>query len=282
LLQPYEALRSLNVDSVRHIIDLARLGTVQTHIHHLSTWSVPHLQTWSTSHRTRPHETVATEGSARHFTPEASSRFGYFKSRWVAERLMEAAAQRGFPVTIYRASAATGSTATGVPEPKDDFIRTMILSMVRAGAIPSLSPATDDRPFVADFVPVDYLTESFHALAMAGDAPQDRSTEAAFYHLSNPSALPISELPGLVGHLLGRDDLAGKVLPVAEWLDTVSRMDESPEARVRWEVLREYFDLGHHMFALDVRQTHDELRAMGVANCPPVQVEYLRKMLESS
>ncbi|KAA8649458.1 putative Nonribosomal peptide synthetase [Aspergillus tanneri] len=280
LLQPYDALRSLNVESVRDVIDVARLGAVQTHIHHLSTWSVPHLQTWSTSQRTTPQKTIAGEGSASHFTPEASNRFGYFKSRWVAERLMEQAAERGFPVTIYRASAATGSSVTSVPEPKDDFIRTMILSMVQAGAVPDLTQA--DLAFVADFVPVDYLTEGFHALATSGLQPPIDGKEATFHHLCNPSPLPISRLPSLVGEILAEPGRAGKTLPVAEWLETVSRMDDSPDARVRWEVLSEYFDLGHNMFALESSKTREKLRRLGVVECPPIGAEYLRTMLESS
>ncbi|KAI9042421.1 putative LovB-like polyketide synthase [Aspergillus affinis] len=277
LLRSYDALRTLNVSPVRDVIELASLGAVQTHVHHLSTWSVPHLQTWSTSQRTAP-ETVANEVTAGHFTPEASNRFGYFKSRWVAERLMEKAAERGFPVTIYRASAATGHRATGVPEPKDDFIRTMILSMVRAAAVPDL-PQTD-RPFVADFIPVDYLTQGFHALATSAiHSPQETTKEATIHHLCNPSPLPVSHIPEFAGHLLAPSDREGRIMPVAEWLETVSRMDDSSDAQIRWEVLKEYFALGHNMFALESAQTRQNLGRLRVDECAPVGEEYLRNML---
>ena len=279
LLQSYDALKLQNVDSVRDVIDLSRCGSAQAHVHHLSTWSVPHLQGWSTSKRLFPHRTVTSESSSGHFVPENSNRFGYFKSRWAAEQLMEKAAQRGFPVSIYRASAATGSVVTGVAEPKVDFIRAMILSMVQSGAVPSLP--TNGHDFVADFVPVDYLTDAFHALATSELTPPSPGTGATFYHICNPSPLPISQIPSLVGEIYEQPDRAGKTLPVAEWLETVSSMDKSPDAQLRWEVLREYIDLGHNMFALDTEETREALAKLDV-ECPPMDVAYLQRMVKGS
>jgi thioester reductase-like protein len=212
--------------------------------------------------------------------PENNNRFGYFKSRWAAEQLMEKAAQRGFPVTIYRASAATGSVVTGVAEPEVDFIRAMILSMVQSGLVPSLPTNGDD--FVADFVPVDYLTDAFHALATSELAAPSSRTGAIFYHICNPSPLPISQIPSFVGEIYEQPGRAGKVLPVAEWLETVSRMDMSPDAQLRWEVLREYFDLGHNMFALDSEETRGVLAKLDVDECPPMDAAYLQRMVKSS
>jgi amino acid adenylation domain-containing protein/thioester reductase-like protein len=280
LLQSYDALKLQNVDSARDVIDLSRCGSVQAHIHHLSTWSVPHLQEWSTSKRLFPNRTITSESSSGHFVPENNNRFGYFKSRWAAEQLMEKAAQRGFPVTIYRASAATGSVVTGVAEPEVDFIRAMILSMVQSGLVPSLPTNGDD--FVADFVPVDYLTDAFHALATSELAAPSSRTGAIFYHICNPSPLPISQIPSFVGEIYEQPGRAGKVLPVAEWLETVSRMDMSPDAQLRWEVLREYFDLGHNMFALDSEETRGVLAKLDVDECPPMDAAYLQRMVKSS
>lgn len=277
LLQSYHALKTQNVDSVRDVIDLSRCGNGQAHIHHLSTWSVPHLQGWSTSERSFPDQTISSERSSSHFEPETSNRFGYFKSRWAAEQLMEKAAHRGFPVTIYRASAVTGSVLTGVAEPKEDFIRAMVMSMVESGLVPSLP--TEGGDFVADFVPVDYLTTTFHALATSQLTPLPPNSAAAFYHICNPSPLPIVGIPDLIGEIYNENDRAGKVLPVDEWLETVARMDESLDAQLRWEVLREYFRLGHNMFALDSEASRKVIANLGVDECPPLDAAYLRRMV---
>ncbi|KAJ3499830.1 hypothetical protein NLG97_g19 [Lecanicillium saksenae] len=280
LLKSYHALKPQNVDSVRDVIDLSRCGSGQAHIHHLSTWSVSHLQGWSTSRRNFSDEIISAERSASHFEPEASDRFGYFKSRWAAEQLMEQAAQRGFPVTIYRASAVTGSMATGVAEPKDDFIRTMIMNMVEYGVVPSLPARGSD--FVADFVPVDYLTDTFHALATSQLTPLPPSYAAAFYHICNPSPLPICDIPAIISEVYGEIDRVGKHLPIDEWLETVARMDGSLDAQLRCEVLREYFRLGHNMFALDSRESQGVIAKLGVDECPPLDAAYLRNMVKGS
>ncbi|KAJ6780946.1 hypothetical protein PWT90_05373 [Aphanocladium album] len=277
LLKSYNTLKRHNVDSVRDVIDLSRCGSVQAHIHHLSTWSVPHLQGWSTSTRSFPEKTISAERSASHFKPETSNRFGYFKSRWAAEQLMENAAQRGFPVTIYRASAVTGSVVTGVAEPKEDFIRAMIVSMVEHGLVPSMPAQGGD--FVADFVPVDYLTDTFHALATSQLTPLTSTSATAFYHICNPSPLPIAKIPSLLSKIYDETDRVGKVMPVDEWLETVARMDESLDAQLRWEVLREYFILGHNMFALDSEESRRFIAKLGVDECPPMDEMYLRRML---
>lgn len=279
LLQSYHVLKPHNVDSVRDVIDLSRCGG-QAHIHHLSTWSVPHLQGWSTSKRNFPEQTISAEGTASHFEPETNNRFGYFKSRWAAEQLMDKAAQRGFPVTTYRASAVTGSVVTGVAEPKEDFIRAMVMSMVESGLVPSLP--TQGGDFVADFVPVDYLTDTFHALATSQLSRPPPNSAAAFYHICNPSPLPIVKIPDLIGEIYNENDRTAKVLPVHEWLETVARMDESLDAQLRWEVLREYFTLGHNMFALDSEETRKAIAKLGLDECPPLDAGYLRRMVRAS
>ncbi|KAL2869028.1 uncharacterized protein BJX67DRAFT_379511 [Aspergillus lucknowensis] len=281
LLRSYDALRESNVAPVHEILRLASLGRFNTHIHHLSTWSVPHLQTWSTSTSTTTSNGItANESSARHFTPEPTDRLGYFKSRWAAEMLMENAAARGFNVTIYRSSAATADTRTGVPEPRDDFIRTMILSMLQAKAIPEL-PARE-RPFVVDFVPVDYITRGIQALSRREtrrqpEAATEMKASAAIYHLSSPAPLPIEDLPGVMEEIDGE---GGRCLSVDAWFEAVSRMDGSPDAQVRWAVLKEYFDLGHLMFGLDTEKTRSVLGELGMEGCEPVDAAYLRTMLE--
>ncbi|KAL2819315.1 hypothetical protein BDW59DRAFT_123333 [Aspergillus cavernicola] len=283
LLRSYDALREANVTSAHNIVRLASLGRFNTHIHHLSTWAVPHLQTWqtstSTSTTTVSSSIIANEVSARHFTPESVDRLGYFKARWASEIVLENAAARGFNVSIYRASAATAHTATGVPEPQEDFIRTMILGMLHAKAIPQF--AARERPFVVDFVPVDYITNSMKALSMVERRETQTGEERGpiYYHLSNPSPLPIENLPALMEDINGEISGRGRSLPFAEWIEAVQAIDTTPDAPVRWAVLREYFEAGHLMFGLENAKTRAALRELGMDNCQPVDVEYLREMV---
>ena len=274
LLKTYSDLKPLNVSAALDVIELAACGEYSTKINHLSTWSVPHLQTWKTTRRSSP--SISTkESSPAHFSPPATNDFGYFKSRWVSEMLMTEASKRGFRVSIYRAPAVTASTATGVSEPTDDFIRRMFLGMVESGCAPDIGRS--DPQFAVDFVPVNYLVATIRTLATSAH-PALRTKNLSIYHLSNPAPLPLSELPRLMGDIRG-DDLVGRRVPLESWFRLVSE-SATEDDRLRWAVLKDYLELGHVMFALDRAETDECVRiAGGAAECPPVDAGYLKAML---
>lgn len=281
LLQPYQDLQKSNVAPVHDLIELAALGQYKTEINYLSTWSVPHLQSWVTSKRKSPStaNTITAEVSADHFTPEPTGRYGYFKSRWVAEMLFQQAASRGFQVNIIRSSAVTAHSVTKVTEPQDDFIRRMVLSMVETGAIPEMRHSS--APFSIDFVPVNYLTETLFHLT-TNDATKEQTSVSAtptIFHIGNPAPMPLSELS-----VLDSDgaETPAQVLPLERWLEVASKADSSPDATLRWAVLKDYLAIGHNMFALDRQNTRDALERVGLYDddCEKISGDYLRAMLE--
>ena len=285
LLKSYEDLKQMNVSATLDIIELASLGHNLTEIHHLSTWSIPHLQTWETAQRTK-NSIITTELGADHFKPEPSNRHGYFKSRWVSEMLMTQAAARGFPVSIYRASAVSGMTESTAPEPSNDFIRSMVRSMIQFGCVPQIGLQKPE--FAVDFIPVNYLTSSIHCLATTNTASKiaEPSKIPSIFHLGNENPLPLSKLPAFMSKIR-QDGRRGRALPLDAWLDVVSR-DEDPEAQLRWAVLRDYFTAGHNMFALDRTETSEALQktqegeeagGRKVAACPSVNGEEYLKFL---
>ena len=280
LLKAYTDLKQLNVSAVLDIIELATYGKSITEINHLSTWSVPHLQTWSTAHRTKS-SILTSESSAEHFSPPVSDDLGYFKSRWVSEILMTKAAERGFKVSIYRASAVTASTVTRVPEPADDFIRRMTLGMIKCGAAPAIG--NEHPQFAVDFIPVDHLVSNFYDLSSTDlPSPEIQNQNASIYHLGNPQPLPLAQLPALMGQIKN-DGTIGRNTSVEEWLALASK-DASRDEQLRWAVLRDYLKIGHVMFALERGATEKRLRDIGGsegrAKCPGVDVEFLRGMWE--
>jgi thioester reductase-like protein len=282
LLKRYRDLKRVNVDASRDMIELAGVRSAHaTHIHCLSTWSVPHLQTWPASRRRRQQQqqqqqhtgqaieardgasgtgnssdssstVVAAEVAATHFTPEPTDDFAYVKGRWAAEQLFVQAAARGFAVSIYRASALTASTATRVPEPPCDFVRCLVLSMVRLAVVPLLpTPQAWQRAqayeqaqgppsshslhahspdeFVIDFIPVNYATSVLYKLSRTTRASSngesatgtgmgtETGTAARFFHITNPQPLPLRRLAGLIGRIRGDGVSAREVAP-DEWL----------------------------------------------------------------
>ncbi|KAL8999812.1 MAG: hypothetical protein Q9188_005811 [Gyalolechia gomerana] len=275
LLKTYTDLKPLNVSTALDIIELAACGKNLARIHHLSTWSVPHLQTWSAAKRTI--STVDTsESTPTHFSPPATDELGYFKSRWVSEMLMTQASERGFPVSIYRASTVTGSTSTKVPEPADDFIRRMVLGMIDSGSIPKVGDA--ELPFAVDFIPVNYLVTNLYKLSTSTvRVPIPRSGEPSIYHLGNPKPLPLSKLPRLMSEIRG-DETAGRSIGLEEWFEGVLKRANEDD-QLRWSVLRDYLRMGHVMFALDGEETNRMIQAVGgELEIPVVDAVYLGSM----
>src|SRR4029077_11763018 len=63
-----------------------------------------------------------------------SLNIGYAQSKWVAEKLVRLAGERGLPVTIYRPNTG-GHSATGVFNP-NDHLPLLIKGCIQLGAIP--------------------------------------------------------------------------------------------------------------------------------------------------
>ena len=297
LLKSYSDLKRLNVGSTLEVIELAKHGSHRTEIHYLSSWSVPHLQSWKTSHRDTP--TIETaERSPAAYRPGGGEELGYFKSRWVAEMLLDEAARRGFPVTVYRSSAVTSDLASNLATPDDNLTQNMILSMIRAGSVPDLGTSAGAGPeFSIDFIPIDYLVSVMtHLSRIRIDAivgTPEQKTGAAYYHIGNPSPLKLRELPAIMP-MIRDDGVRGSVVPFAEWIASVDAArgasssssaaaaadDDSDDSfQLEKTVFRQFLQLGHVMFSLDGTRTKEALRRSGeVLECPPVDERYLSRL----
>ncbi|KAA8652104.1 putative Nonribosomal peptide synthetase [Aspergillus tanneri] len=286
LLKSYHDLHNVDIRPVRDLIELAACGDRVSNIVHLSTWSVPQLQSWSGT--TRTPRIIRSEESAETYAPPASGEQGYIKARWVAEMLFHNAAKRGFPVKIFRGSAMTGSTKSGVPEYRDGIIQQTIMGMILTGTVPELDG------FVADFVPVDHLASWLYSLSF-NDLEQEhndsdlppavKSPGATYYHVTNPSPLPLSRLVELIPQLRPTLVAAGaRSLPLDRWLEKVeSEASTGAGDDLRWAAMRDLFQSGHNMWALDTAATQSALRRAGERPeaCPPVDAKYLKRLLEN-
>ena len=283
LLKTYTDLKRLNVGSTLDIIELAHYGRSRTEIHYLSTWSVSHLQSWSTSCRTKA-EIDTTETSPSHYTPGGGEELGYFKSRWVAEMLLNEAADRGFQVSIYRASAVTATKATQLPTQSDNLTRNMVLDMIELGIVPDLGDPTPN--FSLDFVTVDYLASVMAQLSSVDITATAAQENLKYYHIGNPAPLRLSALPSLIPKVR-RDGAPGAIVPLSEWaLRVRERAGGDDQAQLEMSVLKEFLDLGHVMFSLDSTRTRQALEKVRADNgsmveCPPVDEVFLRTLISS-
>ncbi|ELS49666.1 thioester reductase domain protein [Microcystis aeruginosa FACHB-905 = DIANCHI905] len=102
---------------------------------------------------------------------------GYTQSKWVAEKLIMEAGNRGLPITIFRASRIIGHSKTGICNREDLFCR-MIKGCIQLGMIPDFGDSTDD------LTPVDYVSGAIVHLAS-----QESSLGKAFHLLSSHPTL---------------------------------------------------------------------------------------------
>ncbi|QDL10791.1 non-ribosomal peptide synthetase [Brasilonema octagenarum UFV-E1] len=105
---------------------------------------------------------------------------GYSQSKWVAEKLVKTAGERGLPVCIYRPSRISGHSQTGVFN-TNDFLYRLIIGCIQLGSVP-------DRDIRENIVPVDYVSKAIVHLSR-----QEKSLGKAF-HLVNPQLLHSSML----------------------------------------------------------------------------------------
>lgn len=281
LLATYEELKLRNVRSVFDMIELASLGSggVLTSLHYISTWSIVHVQAWNTT--TLSNDSVwLDEQSVATFRPPATNDHGYFKTRWVAEMLMEEAGRRGFPTAIYRCPAHTAPTAAKCATPSDNFTINMCVRMAQTGLVLRTPARQDELESDMGMIPIDYLADTLVRLADVEDVTSGVG-EALRLHITNENSLPYSKIPELVAQLHG-GKVASKELGIDEWFEAITAVSNE-NINLELSMYKEYLDKGHIMFTVDDSKTKPLLDKIsgqaGRVKCDAVDVDYLRSLL---
>ena len=105
---------------------------------------------------------------------------GYAQSKWVAEKIVSIARDRGIPVSIYRPGRISGHSQTGVCNPDDHTFR-MIRGCIQFGSVPQ-----NNSPI--NLTPVDYAVGTIVHLSS-----QPESLGKTF-HVFNPQTTPWNEV----------------------------------------------------------------------------------------
>jgi myxalamid-type nonribosomal peptide synthetase MxaA len=165
-IYPYEALRTTNVLGLHEIIRFAFHSRIKP-VHHLSTAAI-----WPMG----ANQTFYEKENIEHGRP---LNLGYDESKWVAERCLLYAAERGLPVARYRPGEVGGDSQTGRCV-TDHFLFATIKGFLQFGAFPSLD-------MHVDIAPVDYVAQALVHLIFRGN-PLGRA-----YHLTNPEPSHMSQ-----------------------------------------------------------------------------------------
>lgn len=189
VLVDYAHLREVNVASTSTIVRLAAA-------HHVK--PVFFASPMAVSRRYLDGRQIVLPHEATHADP-AGLLSGYAKSKWAAEQILSAAAERGLPVKIYRSSHALPSSRNGAAKPNDTFA-TVLRTACAAGLVPEGSGA------VFHGVPVDILARLIAVNALQADGYR------GIVHLENRDP---QKLDALIGILL--DAGPGYRASLEEW-----------------------------------------------------------------
>ncbi|MEH2065245.1 MAG: amino acid adenylation domain-containing protein [Nostoc sp.] len=164
-IYPYSILKSTNVLGTQEILKLA--SKIKTKpVHFISSSGVVSAKLESGIKLAREQDSL----NEKEFPNN-----GYCQTKWVAEKLVQTAAERGIPISIYRPSRISGHSQIGVFN-SNDFLYKLIIGCVQLGSAPDI----DIRE---NIVPVDYVSKAIVHLSK-----QEESLGKTF-HLVHPQTL---------------------------------------------------------------------------------------------
>ncbi len=246
--QPYAVLKAVNVTGTHEVLRLACAGKIKP-VHYVSTLSI---------FGTREPSYLGGFVEDDFPDPTVEMGDGYSQSKWVAEKLVRTAANRGLPITIHRPATVAGHSITGAWN-TDDFLCRLIRGCIEIGKAPAIQNHFD-------MVPVDYVSKAIVYLSR-----QPQAIGKAF-HFSNRRPIVSDDLIDWINALGYRVER----VPYAEWLENVTQTakdsSEHPlysllpllqkkviDDQVSSTVLKEY----------NTDYTEQVLAASGI-DCPPI------------
>ncbi|WP_340123341.1 amino acid adenylation domain-containing protein [Methylobacter svalbardensis] len=162
-VQPYSALKAANVLATEAVLRLAGYRRTKA-VHYVSTLSV-----FGETSAVNPLGYQEKDEPR----PGANLVNGYAQSKWVAERLVSIARDRGFQVTVYRPATVAGASDSGIWN-TEDFLCRLIKGCIQLG----YAPAERVR---MDMAPVDYMSRAIVSLSL------QPSSIGGCFHLNHPT-----------------------------------------------------------------------------------------------
>jgi thioester reductase-like protein len=254
----YDQIKPANVDGTANILRFACRRRTKW-LHYVSTYAVFNTDFYRGAGCV---EEGPVAGDGR------GLRRGYGQSKWVAEGLCQLAAQRGLPISVYRAGMISGQSGNGACNPTDMMTLTM-LAVLRMGAALN----TD---FLLHLTPVDYCSRAIVELAQ----PSRRSTGE--FHLINRRPISWSAWR----RWLADQGRQAQPLSPRDWFDRLRQTARQYPALMPLVMMLAFdpnkdFWNDSNIFRLefDTARTDGALRGSGVS-CPPVDAALLQTYLD--
>ncbi|MEW5858056.1 MAG: thioester reductase domain-containing protein, partial [Cyanobacteriota bacterium] len=170
---PYSALKPANVLGTQEVLRLASLIKIKP-VHFISTIGV-----------------ISAAGSGSQIVREQDRiddweaiASGYTQSKWVAEKLVTIASERGLPISIYRPGRISGHSQTGACNTDDHTFR-MIKGCIQLGSAPK-------RGTMVNLISADYASRAIVHLS------RQKASLGKVFHIVNPHPIQWNELVNLI------------------------------------------------------------------------------------
>lgn len=138
-IAPYEQLKKANVDGTREIVSLAACKKIK---------QVEFISSLFVFSKKDEHGCIG-ENQKPSFINEL--KLGYLQTKWVDEKILELAKEKGIPVNIYRIGRVAGDSRTGIC-PEKDFVWLLIKLGLYVHSFPDIS-------MPIEFMPADYMSD---------------------------------------------------------------------------------------------------------------------------
>ena len=254
---PYQALKKPNVLGTQEILRLASQVKLKP-VHFISTTSFIYSVKEGTGK-------IISENSNLRIIQEGDSiddalmpTDGYAQSKWVAEKLVTIARDRGLPVYIYRPGRISGHSKTGACNSNDHTYR-IIKGCIQLGSIPDLD-------IEWNLSPCDYVSKAIVYLSQ-----QTESLGKAF-HLRNPQPFSLKKM----AQYLYSSGYPVELVNYQQWRSQLNKSNPSDNAL--YPLISTFIEPDRDS-SLPVQKYDCSNTISGLANsaiaCPPVDAELL-------
>ncbi|EHJ52051.1 non-ribosomal peptide synthetase [Streptococcus macacae] len=196
--EPYKNLKKTNVKGTLNIIQFAALHRLKP-IHFISTLYV--YEPSQDPHSERLIDEDQPLGGYKNLP------MGYTQSKWVSEKILELARNKGLPVNIYRLGRISGHSKTGACQQKD-FIWSLVKGCIETGVYPN-------QNLTFELTPVDYLTDAVVQIIKSNELNTN-------YHLFNLKKISLQEIVQSIS-----DSYDLKSTDMKQWINDISSAKSS-------------------------------------------------------
>ncbi|PYI09356.1 NRPS-like enzyme [Aspergillus sclerotiicarbonarius CBS 121057] len=191
--EPYAAHHDANVLGTRHAMEVAACGRRKAFIYMSS------IDAWGPTGLVLGTKKLLEDGPLDPHLRGLPFDIGYAASKWVTEKMVRAARDRGLAAMIFRPGFIVGDSTTGCGNP-DDFFARFIMGSIMLGAFPHLP---NQR---LEYVTVDYVCDATLHIASRNDNlgrsyslvapdPKDSVNLEETYHVINQAGYPVKLVP---------------------------------------------------------------------------------------